>query len=220
MVRITGSVKDENSVSAPTGDSLSSVVRRRRGNSAKRMSGTESRAPTKSPPTESNAPRKERLLSGDSAESEVEMPLAECPACSTMPSPSASSDHGTLPLATVELPGYLFLFGECPEVSHQFRYIVGLDLRTEGRHLSSALGDHFSQLRIGLLLNFGRAQIFRMECLAGGVVAAAIGAMTQGAVHFKNFGGIGLGLHRGWQSHAAQDTCWNQVQRKLSHMIS
>src|ERR1700676_405987 len=85
MVRITGSLKDENSVNAPTGDSLTSVVRRRRGNSAKRINGTESRAPTKNPPTESNAPRKERLLSGDNPEPK------ECPASSDMQSPSASS---------------------------------------------------------------------------------------------------------------------------------
>src|SRR6202521_6078268 len=121
MVRITGSVKDESSVNALTGDFLSSVVRRRRGNSAKRMSGTESRAPTRTPPTESNAPRKERLLCGGNPEPK-EVPFAGCPAPSTMPSPSASSDHGTLRLAIVELPGCLLLFGQRPEVSHQFRY--------------------------------------------------------------------------------------------------
>src|SRR6202171_3755442 len=109
MVRITGSVKDENSVNAPTGDSLTSVVRRRRGNSAKRINGTESRAPTKNPPTESNAPRKERLLSRDDPEPK-EVPLSKCPASSTMPSPSTSSDHGTLSLAAVQLPGCLLLF--------------------------------------------------------------------------------------------------------------
>src|ERR1700686_916348 len=92
MVRITGPVKDENSVNAPTGDSLTSVVRRRRGNSAKRINGTESRAPTKNPPTESNAPRKERLLAGDDPEpKEV---FSECPAPSAIPSPSASSNRG------------------------------------------------------------------------------------------------------------------------------
>src|SRR6202795_5289661 len=90
MVRVSGSVKDENSVNAPTGDSLTSVVRRRRENTAKRIRDTESRAPTNSPPTESNAPRKERLLSGDNAEPK-EVSLAECPASSTMPSPSAGS---------------------------------------------------------------------------------------------------------------------------------
>src|ERR1700687_5680188 len=60
------------------------------GNSAKRMSGTESRAPTKNPPTESNAPRKERLLSGDNPEPK-EASFSECPAPSTMPSPSANT---------------------------------------------------------------------------------------------------------------------------------
>src|ERR1700731_1572458 len=70
MVRITGSVKGENSLSAPTGERLSSVVRRSRGKSAKRMSGTESRAPTKTEPTPSNAPRKERLFSRDNPDAE------------------------------------------------------------------------------------------------------------------------------------------------------
>src|ERR1700719_3043229 len=65
MVRITGSVKGENSLSAPTGELFSSVVRRSRGKRAKRMSGTERTAPTKIEPTPSNAPRKERLFSRD-----------------------------------------------------------------------------------------------------------------------------------------------------------
>src|SRR6202171_3739265 len=94
MVRITGSVQDEKSVNAPTDDSLSSVGRRRRGNRAKRMSGTDSRAPTQNPPTASNAPRKERLL-GDNSESEsFAVRFPEHSASSTMPSPSASGDHG------------------------------------------------------------------------------------------------------------------------------
>src|SRR5712664_155795 len=65
MVRITGSVRDENSRSSPADEFLSSVVWRSKGKSAKRMSGTESRAPTKTEPTPSNAPRKERLFSRD-----------------------------------------------------------------------------------------------------------------------------------------------------------
>src|SRR4029077_15441688 len=70
MVRITGSIRDENSRSSPTDELLSSVVRRSRGKSAKRMSGTESRAPTKTEPTPSNAPRKERLFSRDNPDRE------------------------------------------------------------------------------------------------------------------------------------------------------
>src|ERR1700730_19425635 len=66
MVRIAGSVKEENSLSAPTGELFRSVVRRSSGKRAKRMSGTESSAPTKIEPTPSNAPRKERLFSRDS----------------------------------------------------------------------------------------------------------------------------------------------------------
>src|SRR4029077_2436967 len=94
--------------------------------------------------------------------------------------------------AAAKLPGCVFLFWQCPEVSHQFRYIVGLDLGAKGRHLSSALGDHFSQLLVGLLLNFGGAQSLRMECLAGWAVAAAIGRVAQDAVRLVDFGGIGL----------------------------
>src|SRR6266852_1641776 len=65
MVRITGSVKSENSLSAPSGELLSSVVRRSKGKNTKRMSGTESRVPTKTEPTPSKVPRKERLVSRD-----------------------------------------------------------------------------------------------------------------------------------------------------------
>src|SRR3984893_10388521 len=110
MVRITGSVKDENSVNAPTDDSLSSVVRRRRGNSAKRISGTESRAPTKNPPTESNAPRKERLLSGDDPDAK-EVPSAECSPPSTMRYLQGQAAPWELP-AAAKLPGcLLFIWG-------------------------------------------------------------------------------------------------------------
>src|ERR1700732_2401300 len=70
MVRISGWVKEENSLSAPTGELLSSVVRRSSGKRAKRMSGTESSAATKVEPTPSNAPRKERLFSRDNGVAE------------------------------------------------------------------------------------------------------------------------------------------------------
>src|ERR1700721_4877584 len=65
MVRITGSVKEENSLGSPPGGLLSWVVRRSNGKSAKRMRGTESRAPTKTEPSPSDIPRNERLLSRD-----------------------------------------------------------------------------------------------------------------------------------------------------------
>src|ERR1700736_6518879 len=85
MVRITGSVKDENSVDAPTGDSLSSVVRRRRGNKAKRMSGTDKRVPTQNEPSPSKTPRKERRLSRDnSSGEELRVVFPECSAPSNM----------------------------------------------------------------------------------------------------------------------------------------
>src|ERR1700730_7349193 len=67
MVRMTGSVRGENSLTAPSGELFSSVVRRSSGKRAKRMSGTESRAPTTVEPTPSNVPRKERLFSRDNA---------------------------------------------------------------------------------------------------------------------------------------------------------
>src|ERR1700731_3863383 len=84
MVRIAGSVKGENSLSAPTGELFSSVVRRSSGKRAKRMSGTESSAPTKIEPTPSNAPRKERLFLRDN-------PIAE--SFSVDPSESPAHAH-------------------------------------------------------------------------------------------------------------------------------
>src|ERR1700676_302112 len=108
---------------------------------------------------------------------------------------------------TTEPPRCLLFFRQFPEVSHQFLYFVWFNLRAKSRHLSFALGDHFSQLLIGLLLNFRGTQILRMECLAGCGVAAAIGRVTLDAVRLENFGGLGLGLHCGWQSQAEQDAC-------------
>src|ERR1700737_382118 len=71
MMRITGSVRDENSLSSPTDELLSSVVRRSKGNNAKRMRGAESSAPTRTEPTPSNAPRKERRFSEDNPDTEA-----------------------------------------------------------------------------------------------------------------------------------------------------
>src|ERR1700682_3418033 len=70
MVRITGSVNAEKSVNAPTGDCLSSVVRRKIGNRAKRMRGTASNVPTNNEPSPSNTPRKDRLVSRDNRDGE------------------------------------------------------------------------------------------------------------------------------------------------------
>src|SRR5579863_4970650 len=70
MVRMTGSARDENSLSSPTGELLSSVVRRINGNRAKRTSGTESSPVTKSEPRPSNTPRNDRLLSTGDPEDE------------------------------------------------------------------------------------------------------------------------------------------------------
>src|ERR1700681_2532242 len=65
MVRMAGSLNELNSLSDPTGDFLVSVVWRISGKSAKRIKGTESRAPTNTEPTASSAPRKERRFCGD-----------------------------------------------------------------------------------------------------------------------------------------------------------
>src|ERR1700683_1789977 len=61
MVRTSGSLKVEKSLRGPTGEASSSVVRRKRGKSANRINGTESRPPTQTEPKASKAPRKERL---------------------------------------------------------------------------------------------------------------------------------------------------------------
>jgi hypothetical protein len=112
----------------------------------------------------------------------------------------------------------LFLVSHASDVSYEFGYIVWLKLRTESRHLPSTLGDHFCQFRIALLLNFLGAQVLGVHCLAGCAVSTTIGRVADNAVRFVNFGGIGLGLRCGWQSQAAQDTCWNKAQKKLSHV--
>src|ERR1700693_4964632 len=57
MVRATGSESDEKSVTGPTSERLSSVVRRKSGKSAKRISGTESRAPMQNEPKASRVPK-------------------------------------------------------------------------------------------------------------------------------------------------------------------
>src|ERR1700721_4233848 len=63
MVRATGSLSDEKSVTGPTSAPLSCVVRRIKGNSVKRISGTASSAPTQKDPKASKAPRNDRRFS-------------------------------------------------------------------------------------------------------------------------------------------------------------
>src|ERR1700686_4895199 len=132
MVRITGSVKDENSPSSPTGEFLTSVVRRSSGKSAKRMSGTESNAPTKNDPRASNTPRNERLLSSGNPESEgLDIVFSGCPARPSMQildCPHWVCNRALLPSRTLQDP--LFLVGQASNVSHEFGYIVWLVLRT------------------------------------------------------------------------------------------
>src|ERR1700681_4369487 len=62
---MAGSVNELNSLKGPTGEFLRSVVRRMSGKIAKRIKGTESRAPTNTEPSASSAPRKERRFCGD-----------------------------------------------------------------------------------------------------------------------------------------------------------
>src|SRR5579859_7363676 len=99
MVRITGSVKDENSLSSPTDEVFTSVVRRSNGKSAKRISGTESSVPTKNEPRASNTPRKDRLLSTCNPDGEgLGIVFSECPAGSNMRfldcQSQVTADHG------------------------------------------------------------------------------------------------------------------------------
>src|SRR5580700_11631309 len=79
MVFNAGSVKDENSLSSPIVELLSSVVRRIKGKSANRKSGTDSKAPTKREPRPSNTPRKDRLLSRGNSDEEVSEPTPSLP---------------------------------------------------------------------------------------------------------------------------------------------
>src|ERR1700719_5254112 len=81
MVRKTGSVKEANSLTSPTGELLSSVVRRNSGKSAKRSRGMERSEPTKTEPIPSSAPRKDRLLSTvDPCVSDLSGVVSESPA--------------------------------------------------------------------------------------------------------------------------------------------
>src|SRR6266566_5376848 len=80
MVRKTGSVREENSLMSPTGESFNSVVRRINGKRAKRMSGTASRAPTKTEPTPNRTARNERRSArGDAPGATVPDGVADSP---------------------------------------------------------------------------------------------------------------------------------------------
>src|SRR5258708_28990046 len=80
MVRKTGSVREENSLMSPTGESFNSVVRRSNGKRAKRMSGTASRAPTKTEPTPNRTARNERRSArGDAPAATVLDGVADSP---------------------------------------------------------------------------------------------------------------------------------------------
>jgi hypothetical protein len=62
---MAGSVNELNSLSGLTREFLRSVVRRMSGKIAKRIKGTESKAPTNTEPSANSAPRKERRLCGE-----------------------------------------------------------------------------------------------------------------------------------------------------------
>src|ERR1700730_5219884 len=125
MVRMTGSVRGENSLTAPSGELFSSVVRRSSGKRAKRMRGTESSAPTKIEPTPSKAPRKDRLFSRDN-------PGPECFSAVASESPEHAHiefsryhelQSDTRPSAFdaefAELEKFLLLFRQFPDVRDQ-----------------------------------------------------------------------------------------------------
>ena len=105
------------------------------------------------------------------------------------------------------------------DVSYQIRHTIGLDLGAERRHLSSAFGDHFSEHRVGLLLNLVGSQILGLHGLAGWRSTAAVVRMTQRAIRLKNFCGIGLRLRAG-RGQATQDACCDEIQNLLSHVLT
>src|SRR5580704_18559454 len=109
MVRITGSFSDEKSVTAPTVDSFRSVVRRRMGNRAKRMSGTESSPPTKTEPSPNNTPTNERLVSRGNSDDVFGMVSAEGSACSNMQSLTSRDQPAMIPEAYF-LPGRVRIY--------------------------------------------------------------------------------------------------------------
>src|SRR5258708_20037116 len=162
MVRITGSVEEANSLSSPTGEPFSSVVRRIRGKRAKRISGNESSAATNTEPTPSRAARNERRLSRFDADG-LRVEDSESAAPSNM-----------LCLGCRES----LLGWQASDVRYQFGYIVRLDLCAKRRHFPSALRDDFTERGLALLLNFVGAEILGVHCLAGWAVSTAIGRVT------------------------------------------
>jgi hypothetical protein len=110
----------------------------------------------------------------------------------------------------------LFLKRNASDVRYQTRDTVGLDLGTELRHFPSTLGDHFSERRVGLALNFVGSQILGFHGFAGRRTTAAIVRMTQRAVRLEDFCGVGLGLCAG-RGQTTQEACSDDVQNLLSH---
>src|ERR1700681_1807497 len=172
MVRITGSVSEENSLTAPTGELFSSVVRRSSGKSAKRISGTESSPPTKTEPTPNKAPRKERLFSRDDPGAEgCSVIAAESPArahiefslltnCSMIREPDGRAPKLAGP------PSSLFLLRQFPDVRDQRFDRIRRQFLSKGGHFPHAFGDDLGELRIGFSLHFRRPQIFGLQGLA------------------------------------------------------
>src|SRR5258708_7609921 len=173
MVRITGSVRDEKPLTSPTGDFLSSVVRRINGKSAKRTSGTASNAPTKTEPSPSSTPRNERLAArSDPDDENLDAVFSESPARSCMHS------LNRLNFRTVARHRALFLRRQASDVSDHLRYVLWLDLCTERRHFPSALGDHITKRCFALLLDFVGSQILGVHCLPGRAASTAIGGVA------------------------------------------
>src|SRR5258708_12925868 len=105
MVRNTGSVMEEHSLRSPTGELLSSVVRRSNGNSAKRKSGTASSAPTNTDPTPSSTTRNDRRSSSE---------VPATPGLHGVVSGSAADSHIELSPANKEKQRYYVLMDPTP----------------------------------------------------------------------------------------------------------
>src|SRR5579862_755345 len=146
MVRSTGALSAEKSLTGPTGDSLSSVVRRNSGNNAKRISGAESRAATKAVPSASRAPRNERRVS--EAEFNVglcEEALSRPPAPWFIESPLKNSDC-SMSRAKRDLP--CLTLWKRPYVSHQRLDRIRRKLFSKCRHLAFAVRNDASKIGV------------------------------------------------------------------------
>src|ERR1700723_2272233 len=154
MVRITGSVKDENSLSSPTGDLLSSVVRCSNGKREKRINGTESRALTSTEPSPSSSPRKERLLSGGNSDGLVLGSVVFSKSRSNMKLLNYRRRKiWNLRRKAAISQDLLLLLRQISDVGHHFLYVLWGELGAKSWHSPVALVNNISKLSITLRLN-------------------------------------------------------------------